>query len=79
MLLAGAKQSRPANKAVAALQRKAEPAENWQGFKTKGAKKTVAAAVNKSAGAGQRLIEGKRKSTEKRPSVVMRKQRSLAK
>ena len=49
---AGSKQGRPSNKAVAALQRKAEPAENWQGFKTKGSKKTVAAAITKSTGNG---------------------------
>lgn len=76
---AGPKQSKPSNKAVVALQRKAEPAENWQGFKTKGSKKTVAGAVTKSTSAGQRPVEGKRKAPEKRPSVAMRKQRSLAK
>ena len=76
---AGSKQGRPSSKAVAALQRKAEPAENWQGFKTKGSKRTVAAAVTKSTGNGQRLVENQRKTSEKRPSVVMRKQRSLAK
>ena len=76
---AGPKQGRPSTKAVGALQRKAEPAENWQGFKTKGSKKTVAAAVTKSSGSGQRPVEGKRKAPEKRPSVIMRKQRSLGK
>ena len=76
---AGFKQGRPSNKAVAALQRKAEPAESWQGFKTKGSKKTVAAAITKSTGTGQRVVESKRKTSEKRPAVVMRKQRSLAK
>ncbi|DBA87406.1 TPA: hypothetical protein ACH3X1_004451 [Trebouxia sp. C0004] len=76
---AASKESRPSNKAVAALQRKAEPAENWQGFKTKGSKKTVAGAVTKSTAAGQRPVEGRRKAPEKRPSVAMRKQRSLAK
>lgn len=73
---AASKQSRPSNKAVVALQRKAE---NWQGFKTKGSKKTVAGAVTKSTSAGQRPVEGKRKAPEKRPSVAIRKQRSLAK
>lgn len=72
---AGVKQVRPSNKAVAALQKKSEPAENWQGFKTKGLKKTTAGAAVKSVSAGQRPVAGKRKAPEKRASVAARKQK----
>ena len=73
------RQSKTANKAVNALKNKAEPAENWQGFKTKGLKKSTTAPVAKSSSAGNRPAEGKRKTSEKRPSVALRKQRSLDK
>ena len=75
----GVRQSKTANKAVNALKHKAEPAENWQGFKTKGLKKSNTAPVARSSSAGHRPVEGKRKTSEKRPSVALRKNRSLDK
>ena len=78
-VIVGDKRPNTSNKAVSALQRKSEPAENWQGFKTKGSKKATAGAAVKNTGIGQRPVAGKRKALDKRASVAARKQKTKVK